>query len=577
MRSILDSMRLHAISRIVRRPVVGYGLVLAAGVCVFAFYSVRLGCDVSWDMKNYHYYTPHALLNGRIGFDYTPAQIQTFLNPLSFVPFYLAAAHLEPVQTGFLLGGLHGISLGILFMIAHMLFASAGTLSRFGIALSCAVMGTAGPIFLGQLGTSYNDILIAPIVLIALSLYMRKILARVAPDRRSGKGILVLTGLLMGIATGLKLVFLVWLAAFAVAVFVVERGWAVRFRSTGLFAAGSLAGLLLSRGYWMALLWSKFESPLFPFYNTIFRSPLYYDYDFVDRRLLPETMGSAMKLPFETSDGRMGVLLGVVLFSILVFVGKARWSRRGSRAFPLTSDGEFQREVRASVFLTIFFLVGLVIWEAQFSIPRYTLPLELLAPLVVVGLLRASATRRLSSVLAVLAVGSAIVMLMQPRHSYRTEWFADFFNVDAPQFEKPEEVLVILADDVPMSYVIPFFQPEVRFVCPWNNFTKPWSDFSKPTDDKPMDDGEPLLIVQEMVNVIRSHEGPLFALAPGHLRRVKGYGVAPPTSKGKRAFDPQPLSFPENGDLHPPSSGLYLSQVEVVPLRKPLRKRRDRN
>jgi len=556
MRKTLDAIGHSAVARILRRPAVGYGLVLLSGVIVFGLYAARLGCDLSWDLRNYHYYAPYAFLNGRVGFDLAPAQIQTYLNPLSFVPFYLAVEHLRPIQTGLLFGGLHGISFGILFMIAHMLFASARALPRFGIALACAVMGTAGPMFLRQLGTSYNDILIAPLVLAALLLYLRSLLAQGSSDRARGKRTLILAGLLMGIAAGLKLVFVVWLVAFAFAVFAVGHTWTGRFKSTGLFVIVSLLGFLVSRGYWMVLLWSKFKSPLFPFYNAIFRSPLYDRHNFIDDRTLPKTLTSALKLPFETSDGRFGVLLGVLLLSALVFAGKTMWSHRGARNVSLVSDEMAQPETRATVFVTIFFVVGLVVWEAQFSIARYVIPLELLAPLVVVGLLRAFITRRGPFILAMVALGSAVAVLLLPVRVERTQWFDTYFNIEAPRFENPEKVLVILADDAPMSYVIPFFQPEVRFVCPWSNFVKIQKNKDIP------------LIEREMVKVIRSHKGPLFVIARYRFLNVRRYGVQPQRSKKSRVLPSEPLSPRRTGVLSPKSSNLFLWKLKLVPLGK---------
>jgi hypothetical protein len=69
--------------------------------------SVILGQDVSWDLRNYHFYNPYMLLTGRFKYDVLPAQIQTFFNPLMDVPFFVAIYYLKlpPVVVGFFLGG----------------------------------------------------------------------------------------------------------------------------------------------------------------------------------------------------------------------------------------------------------------------------------------------------------------------------------------------------------------------------------------------------------------------------------------------------------------------------------------
>jgi hypothetical protein len=50
--------------------------------------SIALGKDVNWDLKNYHWYNAWAVLNGRVGYDVAPAQLQTYHNPLGDLPFY---------------------------------------------------------------------------------------------------------------------------------------------------------------------------------------------------------------------------------------------------------------------------------------------------------------------------------------------------------------------------------------------------------------------------------------------------------------------------------------------------------
>ena len=61
-------------------------LVIAAlGIVAFALYSIRLKQDINWDLQNYHYYTAHAFLNGRLKQDLLPTGIQSYLNPFPYV------------------------------------------------------------------------------------------------------------------------------------------------------------------------------------------------------------------------------------------------------------------------------------------------------------------------------------------------------------------------------------------------------------------------------------------------------------------------------------------------------------
>ncbi len=71
---------------------------LVACVAVSSAVSIALGQDANWDLQNYHFYGPWALLEGRaFGCDIAAAQLQTYLNPLLDLPFYaMVAADWDP-------------------------------------------------------------------------------------------------------------------------------------------------------------------------------------------------------------------------------------------------------------------------------------------------------------------------------------------------------------------------------------------------------------------------------------------------------------------------------------------------
>jgi len=103
--------------------------------------SVILGQDVSWDLRNYHFYNPYMLLTGRFKYDVLPAQIQTFFNPLMDVPFFVAIHYLKlpPVVVGFFLGGFHGLNQWLVHLITYHSFDKV--CERYKITLSIAAAG----------------------------------------------------------------------------------------------------------------------------------------------------------------------------------------------------------------------------------------------------------------------------------------------------------------------------------------------------------------------------------------------------------------------------------------------------
>ena len=61
---------------------------LVAALLFGGIVSLARGLDASWDLRNYHFYNPWAWLNNRLYYDYAPAQIQSYLNPLPDLPYY---------------------------------------------------------------------------------------------------------------------------------------------------------------------------------------------------------------------------------------------------------------------------------------------------------------------------------------------------------------------------------------------------------------------------------------------------------------------------------------------------------
>jgi hypothetical protein len=484
-------------------------LVLQSSVFIAGFfccgaYSVRLGAFNTWDFLNYQYYAPYALLHGRFDFDYAAAQIQTFLNPLPFVPFYAMAAHLKPVVTGFVMGGIHGLAAGLLFLTALTLFSSLAPPARILLGLSCAALGVYGPTFLGMLGGSGNDNLLSLFVLAAVYAMILGITRHGAPDERAARRTLLVAGGLLGIAAGLKLVCAIFLLGCGIAVFAAGSRWRSRLTATGLLGCAGILGILLSRGYWMVFLWSKFGSPLFPFYNSIFRSPYYYNTNFADTRFIPDTLSRAVFLPFQFMtrnhfteishqfrDIRYALVYALIVILLIVLLGNT------ARRRPLPAHRPLGR---AGAFLLVFFATSYVIWQMKFAIMRYIVPLELLAPIVIAVIILSIVPRDSLRAAAIVLAFAAVAAVMKPRDVPRQKWSAAYVRVDAPKFPDPRNTLVVLANNEPWAYVIPFFQPEVRFVGLCNNFNR-------------QNPGDRHRAADEALTIIKTHRGPMYLLS----------------------------------------------------------------
>jgi hypothetical protein len=514
--------------------------VLGAGILLAGVLALIRGQENGYDLRYYHYYIAYAFLNHRLDFDYAPAQLQSYLNPLSFVPFYLLAEHVPATLAGFLLGAWHGLTFGLVFALAHELFRARGTTGA-GLPLLCAVLGTLGPVFLGGVGSSANDIPIAQLVVLSLFLILRWWRRR-QPGRERASRALMASAVALGMTVGLKLIA----ATFAIAVLVGFLGLPLprrsRLRLLGTYGAMLVLGFMVTDGYWMAALWKRFESPTFPFFNAIFRSPYYAPANFADRRFVPQSPFEALTYPFRLASGmhreaaagfrdaRYALLVVLGLPLLLRYVWRRVFRKPGiAGGWPAPATGVAPAAASDSSggerFLLLFFLIAYVLWQWQFGIARYAATLEAVAPCVMVLLVRRLACRRAVQRLLVALCGVATVGFVRPLDQERITWAAKLIDVQAPRFEQPDRVLVVMAHNAPWSFVLPAFQPEIRVLGLVSNLTKP-------------EDGT--RFQSEMREIIARHAGEIHLLSDeGYLQGDldvlrKHYGLLPVAAPRRR-------------------------------------------
>ena len=99
----------------------------------------------------------------------------------------------------------------------------------------------------------------------------------------------------------------------------------------------------------------------------------------------------------------------------------------------------------------------------------------------------------------VVAVVLAALLVGTTRHMgwERRPFGDDYFAVTVPPVEAG--ALVIVAGNVPMSYTLPFFPRDARFISPTNNFLRL---------------GQPSAMAKRAEDAIRAHRGPLYMLEP---------------------------------------------------------------
>ena len=435
---------------------------------LFGLVSVYLGQDENWDLRNYHWYNAHALINGRLDLDMAPAQFQSYFNPLIDVPYYVMSTNLPGPLVGFLMGWVHGLNFILLLAIARLMIGERADGARLPLLLAGA--GVCGAGFLSQVGNTMGDNLTALLVLGALHVVLRGWNGLRSPSG-SAAGMLLVSGLLMGLGVGLKLTNAPYAVALCLALLLVPASWPARIGFAFVQGCGVLVGMLASAGYWWLEMWERFGNPLFPQFNNIFRSPLAQQLGVIDNSHMPHNILEALFWPFvfmtqvaRVSEIPLKIAVVPLLYALaLVFV--ADWLR-GRLAARAGAGGAASPLSTRACGLLFFGLVAYLLWMKLFGIYRYLVPLELLAPLMVWILAEhifpAARAARIGGWLL-----AATTLAVFPFVSWgHAGWASPNFSASVPPLARPADTVVFTAHgDPPMGWLATFFPHEVRVIA----------------------------------------------------------------------------------------------------------------
>ena len=432
---------------------------------VFGLLSVGLGQDQNWDLRNYHWYNAYALLNGRLDIDMAPGQWQSYFNPLIDLPYYLLATSLPGPVVGFVMGVVHGLNFVLLLGIGRRLLGERAGGER--LALLLALAGTCGAAFLSELGNTMGDNLTALLVLSSLLLVLRR-WDRLQAWSAAAGGLMLLSGLLMGLGTGLKLTNATYAAALCVALLLgLPAPLRTRFGLAFAQGGGVLAGMLAAGGYWWLEMWQRFGNPLFPQFNNIFRSPLAQQLGVIDDFHLPRHALEAVFWPFifafdvgRVSEIPLKLLVVPVLYALaLLFLAVLALERVRGR------QGRARLSPPAR-FVLIFAVVAYLAWMKLFGIYRYLVPLELLAPLLVWILVERMAPPGRAARIGGWLLAATTVLVFPFNTWGHGGWGAPNFSAQVPPLSRPEATIVFTAHgDPPMGWLATFFPPQVRVIA----------------------------------------------------------------------------------------------------------------
>lgn len=461
-------------------------------------FTLLLGQDVNFDLKNYHLYNGYAFLTNRLFHDLAPAQLQTYLNPILDIIYYrLVLLSNDPILITFTLGLWYGLLIWSTYQVISILQSTKNT----PLAITTTILGTSGVAALGQAGTTTHEVTIAALNM--LSVYLL-IFGLNCANKISFTHIRY-AGLVAGIAVGAKLTSIPFTFTIIsmLALFTLTHHKRNFMFVLVNFLLALLLGCLITGGYWHYLMWDYYKNPIFPLYNDFFKSPFYEASNPQVWRWRATTLPKLLSYSFNLSqfsrlekeemfsDPRLmiGYISACCLFFLCVY--------RKLRSKKEKNEGNLDlRNTNILLILAIAWFIAYVLWAYIQGIYRYATFLEAYSAVVFLALICQLKNDKYRFFAMLLVTVSCIY------YTHYLSWGRIGYGNKAYDIAPPlikEQSLVIMLSSRPMSYVIPFFHKETIFVSPQNNF----NDINYTNK-----------LQQKINHTIEQWNGPLYAMAP---------------------------------------------------------------
>ena len=356
-----------------RTATVSFWLVFICIPLVWGLFSVHLGQDIDGDQLYYHYYGASSVLNGRFLHDIAAGGLSGYNNPLMYSPFVFGVDHLSAKSVCFLIGAWQGLNIALILAISRQLIQPV---NAWGVLLCAIVVAylLTSPIFIMLIGRTFGDDWVSvPFLAGTWCLLGERQTARLD----------WIGAALIGISAGLKITNIPLAAAFGIALAVADP----RPKRLLSVAAGMLVGFLATAGWWLNFSYRHFGNPLFPYYNAVFKSPLFPRVDFHDSRWDLPHLHDLFFLPISMAQGTTTVIEATyedthwlafwALVAIAVICAGIRLFRTGRLGVG-----------RSTIILSLFCAAGFLAWAILLHYMRYLIVAELILPVALVALLR---------------------------------------------------------------------------------------------------------------------------------------------------------------------------------------------
>jgi hypothetical protein len=459
----------------------------------FGLWSLLLGQDRNFDLQNYHLYNAFAFLNDKFNIDFAVAELHSYSNPIIDLPYYFLITHSGPKLTAFLFGLLNGLIFLLLLRLAIKYIPPKFKGKRNGIAIFLAFAGTLTPNFLAGLGNSMGDNLTSLLVIFSLLLIIYSFESDNKENKENKITIkIILSGLLMGLATGLKLTNATYALSLSLAILILfpcqynlayKQKIIYRFKICVIFSAAAFLGILIASGFWYFKMWQHFNNPFFPSLGNLFPNQ-YLNFDAFSSHLPghffgPRYLYEYLIWPYISSIDHLRAGRGLVhqiqwpiFYSLIIFLA-LRF------IFLKRNVNENVQKNLPVIFLITYVLIAYFIHTIIFSIQRYLVPIEVLLPLLIFLVLTNLASNEKAWKLTKgIIIPATLLVILGGFGTYGHSRFTDpAFNIEKIEINDPKNTTVLItdareaektivdgADGAPISWVITLLPKDVAFI-----------------------------------------------------------------------------------------------------------------
>jgi hypothetical protein len=434
---------------------------------LFGFWSYLLGQDRNADLFNYHLYNAFAFLNNKDRIDFGVAGLQGFFNPLIDIPYYLLINSLKPQWVAFIMGAINGLIFILIYKIIESSLSNLKTKNKSNIILFLALAGCLTPNFLAGLGNSMGDNVTA---LFGLS----SVLIVLFNWRKLDQNyylLLGIAGLIIGLATGLKLTNAAYALAICLSLFFwYPDNYKNNLKLSFIFGIFVLLGISITGGFWYLKMWHLYHNPFFPSLSNIFPSEYFTQDPFyaghTTKTFGPKTIIEFLLWPFiSTIDyhragrGLIHQILWPLIYCSLMYITYLKYVAKKKLNNISADDSKI-------TFILAFILIGYVSHVLVFSIQRYNVTTEVLTPLALfLCILKLKTIQNGWSFSKRLIIANILIVLLGGFGTWgHTEFKSPLINTNLPHIKNPEKTFVIIPErNSPASWLVTAFPKEVSF------------------------------------------------------------------------------------------------------------------